>query len=156
MFNPPLKHNLYATNNYLIKECGLSNNVNVKVLGGSIANPRSWPSLAKIDFNYKFDYVNNGITYMHAFSSICGSTVINRNTVLTSSQCLPKKVDVDISGTIYSFLIRTNNYYPTYESMFKVSAGFQGVLTNLNEKALIFRQTNVSISSFNMVRFKKN
>ena len=58
-------------------ECGISNyQNNLKIVGGSLANPNSWPASALIRICFK------GSCYL------CGGTLISLTSVLTASHCM--------------------------------------------------------------------
>lgn len=84
----------------------------MKIVGGSNAEASSWPSIVLIYFSYK---TSNGQTT----SSLCGGSLIDKETVLTAAHCFPKTVT--ISGVEYNVI--TNSFYTTYASMYTVYLG---------------------------------
>jgi hypothetical protein len=54
---------------------------------------------------------------------LCSGTLIDRQTVLTAAQCVPKSLDYAINNELYTIPVETNEYYPTVESMLSVYFG---------------------------------
>ena len=53
----------------------------------------------------------------------CGGTLINHNTILTAAHCIYKEIAYEFNGTDYLIPITLNEYYSTWESMFRVYLG---------------------------------
>ena len=84
----------------------------MKIVGGSNVVESSWPSIALIYFSYR---TSSG----QSTGSLCGGSLIDKETVLTAAHCFP--TTVTISGNDYNVV--TNSYYPTYASMYRVYLG---------------------------------
>jgi hypothetical protein len=64
-------------------QCGLIASMpNMKIVGGSEANPHSWPAAALITFNYKADVYlkDQGVYYALDEQMMCGGSLISRDT----------------------------------------------------------------------------
>jgi hypothetical protein len=88
--------------------------------------PNSWPSTAYIQLSYKRDEqdskTNQTITVEYAGK--CLGSLIDRQTVLTTSNCFPsgrRLISKTGNSTIYETV--PNKYYPTYESMITIYLG---------------------------------
>ncbi len=60
--------------------------------------------------------------YFRIFEILTGS-LLNHKTVLTAAHCIKDSFEHVYQGAFYTLKIRTNNYYPTWESMFAVYTG---------------------------------
>jgi hypothetical protein len=58
----------------------------LKIINGQEATPHSWPSMAYISFEYKFDVFINNFKYTDVIQSFCGGTLISTNEILTSAR----------------------------------------------------------------------
>ncbi|CAF0932506.1 unnamed protein product [Brachionus calyciflorus] len=114
-------------------ECGLSSVApNVRIVGGTEANPNSWPSIAFVEFTYKYDF--NMITY--TVTSRCGGTLINRDTIVTAAHCYLSTINRSDGSKIR---VIPNKYFQTIESMYTVYLGLHDVRN---------RQFQFSVNSF--------
>lgn len=110
----------------LYKECGITyHDQNARIVGGTTAIAHSWPATALIISNYKADLNLGGQTVYIDISFMCGGTLINRKTVLTAAHCIVRYFDYTFKGLTYTITVRTNNYYPTLENMYRVYLGIQ-------------------------------
>jgi hypothetical protein len=97
---------------------------NKRIVGGIEAEVGSWPATVLLIFRYKGRIkMPDGIIYNVERSASCGGTIIDESTILTAAHCFPKKLYIDYLGDTYEFNPSTNEYYPTYESMFTVYVG---------------------------------
>jgi hypothetical protein len=110
-------------------ECGKTDNPpNLRIVGGTIANKNSWPAQALIVQSYKIDYdfgIYGILTISQGFK--CGGTLINRQTILTAAHCISNIFEVNQFNRLWKIKITPNNYYPTWESMFKVYLGAHNI-----------------------------
>ncbi|RNA37349.1 transmembrane protease serine 9-like [Brachionus plicatilis] len=98
-------------------ECGITYAVpNIRIVGGTEAVPNSWPSMALIIFNYKYDYLTTTRTVEYK----CGGSVINKDSILTAAHCFVSTLPL---STGVNIRVKPNSYYQTYESMYKVVLG---------------------------------
>ena len=84
-----------------------------------MASPKSWPYHVLIEQNYKFLFYGSEVTK----ATYCAGTLINRYTILTSSSCVVSQYKYDYYGTNYDINVVTNQFYPTFASMFTVYLG---------------------------------
>ncbi|CAF0826377.1 unnamed protein product [Brachionus calyciflorus] len=114
----------YGSQNNECIRCGLGG-ISLKIVGGEQARENSWPSLALIWFDYKFDVDGKQSTYS---TNICGGTLINQDTVLTAAHCFQN----EINNTDYNNLkVELNKYHSTFESMYTIYLGAYDI-TKLN------------------------
>lgn len=84
----------------------------------------SWPSIVYLLFSYKYYYSGSWYTT----SSLCGGTLVNRDTVITAAHCYTKSFQHSTGVTIE---VTTNQYHQTIESAYSVYAGLHSS-NNLN------------------------
>lgn len=107
----------------------------MKIVGGQEATQNSWPSIALIVLKYKYSFNHtDGYTYTGTYSSYCGGSLINRNTVLTAAHCYKSSFNVTYLGSTYLITIGPNAYHASFESAFTVYLG-------LHNKAGVFNST---------------
>ncbi len=133
-----------------IKECGIANySSNLKIIGGTVAIPNSWPSVVYVQFSFAGNFYlkeYNTTTYQ-TINTTCGGTLIDRSTILTAAHCLPKTFSFKYGVYRYTASITPNSIYPTYASMFKVYLGVQDI-----SKLNIFPVVKMDISNVILVR----
>ena len=97
---------------------------NLKIVGGHDAIKGSWPATVLIEQSYRTDYTfPDGETLTVSIMFMCGGTLISHYTVLTAAHCIATEFDYDYNDETFNILIETNQYYPSFESMFEVSLG---------------------------------
>ena len=137
------------------KACGLAyTSSNLKLIGGTVANAYSWPSIAFIQWNFKGNYLlPTGVTVtVTAYTVSCDGTLIDTRKILTAAQCIPTAVVFSYGGVTYSGPIYFNSYYPTIGSRFSVYLGVynknsivtKGTYTAPTVKVTVYEQRIVS------------
>ena len=96
---------------------------NLKIIGGIEAVPFSWPSMAYIQWNYKATYNLSNTNQTLTFNGSCGGSLIDRQTILTTSSCIRSSVSYSMNGTNYTSSVFSNSYYPTIASQYTVYLG---------------------------------
>lgn len=116
-------------------ECGqnFNNQIN-RIVGGSEAVPNGWPSMVRIVFKYFFRYNGN----VRFYSTFCGGTLIDNDTIITAAHCFVNYFYLD------HLVIRVvpNEFHPTYASMYKVYAGVHD-LKEKSDPLEVFSYTQV-------------
>lgn len=109
-------------------ECGKTfSSQNARIVGGTVANRKSWPASAYLLFNYKKTVNIDGDIITVESGSSCGGTLISRKNILTASHCLPSRITFVYNGFEYYTSVQPNSFYPTYASMFTVYLGLQDI-----------------------------
>lgn len=124
-------------------------------MGGQVATQNSWPSIALIVFKYKFNYVAGGSTYTSTTSTICGGTLIDKNTILTTAHCYVTSVSYTYGGSSYTYAVRTNSYYSTIASMYTVYLGLHDKTGIFDGVTSISPGVAMSISRFTIVIYSQ-
>jgi hypothetical protein len=87
--------------------------------------PQSWPSIAYIEFNYKWDDEQN-IT--QSFSSYFTGTLISTNAILTSAHSIVTiGVSIVLDNSSVPYTVQINKYHDTVASMYTVYLGLQEI-----------------------------
>lgn len=134
-------------------ECGLSfEEINVRIVGGIEALPKSWPSIAMIVFNYTFDFSYMGRPNKKTVYSTCGGTLIDSGRVLTAAHCFVLDVSFLFNGTNIPIRVRPNRYHPTYSTMYTVYLGLHNLSLVMKDPSNIFPAVAVPIKNFKMVK----
>lgn len=78
-----------------------------------------------LEFSYTADVtLSNGQVASQTTGSMCGGTLIDRSTVLTAAHCIVQTVTFyDSDGSEIDTIVRPNDRYPTFGSMYTVGAG---------------------------------
>lgn len=113
-------------------ECGLIYSTN-RIVGGQSAVSGSWPSIVFIVSKY---YYNVGGTKFY-YSTICGGTLVNPDTVITAAHCYLR--NFQHSGS--TITVTTNSYHRTIESIYTVYLG-------LHDKSRLSSAVRRSIKSY--------
>ena len=77
-------------------------------------------------FNYYTEYAmvnGQNVSINQTFSDVCGCTLIDRYTVITSANCIKKNAVFEKEGESLTVPIVFNEYYPSIESMIEVRFG---------------------------------
>ncbi len=131
---------------------------NLRIVGGSEAIVYSWPSTAFIQLNFKRDEINNltNQTIQVEYTGKCLGSLIDRQTVLTTSNCFPsgRRLKSKTSNATI-FEIYPNNYYPSYESMMTIYLGLHDFSILDKNETDIFPAVKVSVSKLNRVKLLK-
>ncbi|CAF0826359.1 unnamed protein product [Brachionus calyciflorus] len=122
-----------SQNNECIK-CGLEGK-SLKIVGGEQAEGNSWPSLALIWFDYKFDIDDQTYSYS---TNVCGGTLINQDTILTAAHCFMTSVRVTETDGL---MVELNRYHSTFESMYTIYLGAY-------DKTKLQNTTKMKVKSF--------
>ena len=112
-------------------ECGLTyvepNLVNLKIVGGSIAEEHSWPAHTLVRQDYIGSWILGDVYVTLKFYFSCGGTLINRHTILSAAHCKSTQYFYKYDSNVYVLNIIPNDMYPTFESMFCVHLGLQNL-----------------------------
>ena len=99
-------------------------NSNIRIVGGEVAVPNSWPSIAYVVWSYRGNFLlPTGVTVTVSGHAYCDGTLISTRKVLTAAHCLPTSISFTYLGVTYTGAVTTNSYYPTIESMLAVYLG---------------------------------
>ena len=85
----------------------------------------SWPAQVLIISNYKTNVILDDQSVTIDITFMCGGTLVNRKTVMTAGHCVVQTFDYNYKGRLYTIKVDTNQYYPTYESMYRIYVGIQ-------------------------------
>lgn len=136
-----------------LDKCGYrAANQNLKIVGGQVAIPHSWPSMALIIFKYKFNYTISNVRYVFTISSMCGGSLISRNVVLSAAHCYNTRTTFDYNGNRYPVNVVTNAYHPTIGSMYTVYLGIQN-FTQSTVSPVVSPAVKVNVTEFIIVIF---
>lgn len=95
-----------------------------RIIGGVEANPYSWPSIALIVFNYKFDVNINQQAAQITKEYTCSGSLLDNETILTAAHCFIREIrTLDSDFNSQRIPVRPNSYYPTIRSMYTVYLG---------------------------------
>ncbi|CAF1021331.1 unnamed protein product [Brachionus calyciflorus] len=135
-------------------ECGQFDSApNVKIVGGIEATRNSWPSMAFIKFDYKFDAItSSNQKIVESINDGCVGTLIDQTTVLTAAQCIQREF---FSYNQNEFLqVVPNNYHKTVETAYKVYLGFHD-LDSIIQGTLSGNTVEVEVSSLHESQFNE-
>lgn len=140
-------------------ECGVFyTSKNVKIIGGTEAAVNSWPSAVYLRLSY-YGFVDiklesGTIVSVYASrNSFCGGSLIDRKHVLTAAHCVQPTVTVLYNNKSYTTIIKTNDKFPTFESMFTVYIGVHEI--NYVTNSQIFSVKKIySVSTQNVLSDK--
>ena len=140
---------MFGQNHSFCDVCGRQFvNQNLRIVGGIDATPNSWPSIGFLVFHYRPTFSFQGSLYTLQLSpSICGSTLIDRNTVLTAAHCYKKSHFVRQFGITLDFESDPN--FPS--NAYKVYLGLHSITGLLEGTANLTGVTIVSVTKFKMV-----
>lgn len=121
-------------------------NTNLRIVGGIVANPYSWPAIGLLQFGYEKKYFNSKNRLRTAtLYSICSVFLIDKKTLLTAAHCINTDTSFNFydedDGIAYKIEITYDSNYPNFESLYTVFLGIHN-LTNLrqsNPNALIVK-----------------
>ena len=127
---------------------------NLRIVGGLVAVPNSWPSIAFIVWSYYGVYLlPTGILVSVNSRSICAGTLISTRQVLTAASCIPTTVTSTYLGVTYTVQVNTNDYYPTIESMLAVYLGVQNISSILNNGTFTAPTVKMSVMEARKVTY---
>ncbi|CAF0998247.1 unnamed protein product, partial [Brachionus calyciflorus] len=104
-------------------ECGQFDSApNVKIVGGIEAIRHSWPSMAFVKFNYKFNTsTSTRKNSVEESNSACGGTLLDQTTVITAAHCIPQEV---YSYQLSQFIkVEPNSFHKTVATAYKIYLG---------------------------------
>ncbi|RNA20776.1 serine protease 27-like, partial [Brachionus plicatilis] len=119
---------------------------NVKIVGGVDANRNSWPSIGLLVFDYTTTYNFQGTMYRISRQSYCGSTLIDRNTVLTAAHCYISSIFVQQIGVTIN--LEDDPNFPA--NAFKVYLGLHSIQGVFDGTADLTGVTVVPVTKFTM------
>jgi secreted trypsin-like serine protease len=101
-------------------------NSNIKIVGGVVAVPGSWPSIAYVVWSYTGYYIlPTGVEVIVTANLYCDGTLYDTRKILTAAHCIPTTVTFTYEGVIYTGQVILNSYYPTIQSMLAIYLGVQ-------------------------------
>jgi hypothetical protein len=130
--------------------CGRTEIVpSLRIVGGVLALPNSWPAHVALTINYKANNVYLNTTPVNlTVRYMCGGTLINPYTILTAGHCmLDKSFIYEYNNQSYLVDLTLNEFYPTFESMVSVFIGFSDISFIMNKTDSIKYGFNRTVSS---------
>ena len=123
-------------------------------MGGLVAVPNSWPSIAFLVWRYNGIYLLPTGQYVNLTSTtFCAGTLITTRQLLTAASCIPTTVTFTYLGVTYTVQVNTNSNYPTIESMLSVYLGVQNISSIKNDGTFTAPTVKMSVKEARKVNY---